>query len=145
MSFIAIKIKRLDPKATLPLMGSVQSAGFDLTSLERCVLEPTQRAALSTGLALEIPEGFEGQIRPRSGLALHEGLTVLNSPGTIDADFRGEIKVVCINLGHKSFTIEPGMRIAQLVISPVLRALFEEVDTLETTSRGHGGFGSSGY
>lgn len=128
----------------LPSCGSSHSAGFDLASTVSCRLEVGQRELIGTGLALAIPPGFEGQIRPRSGLALNQGLTVLNSPGTIDADYRGEIKVLCINLGQEPVTITCGLRMAQLVIAPVLKVSFLEVDVLEETQRGQGGFGSTG-
>jgi dUTP pyrophosphatase len=108
------------------------------------VLEPGQRIAVSTGLVLEIPEGYEGQVRPRSGLALREGVTVVNAPGTIDADYRGELKVLLVNLGSKTAEIKRGDRIAQLVIAPVSRARFEETCELSTSERGSGGFGSTG-
>jgi dUTP pyrophosphatase len=100
--------------------------------------------AIPTGFALEIPEGFEGQVRPRSGLAFKEGITVINAPGTIDADYRGEIKVLLVNLGNEPVLLHPGDRVAQLVISPVVRASVEEVDSLEDTTRGDGGFGHTG-
>ncbi len=102
------------------------------------------RAAVPTGIAMEIPPGFEGQVRPRSGRALEEGLTLVNSPGTVDADYRGEIKVLLVNLGNAPITIRPGDRIAQLVIAPVVRAEFVEVAELEPSSRGGGGFGHTG-
>jgi dUTP pyrophosphatase len=105
---------------------------------------PGGRCAVSTGLALAIPEGFEAQVRPRSGLALREGLTVVNSPGTIDSDYRGEVKVLLVNLGDRPVTIEPGQRVAQLVVAPVAQADFAVVDELADTERGEGGFGSTG-
>ena len=108
------------------------------------VIEPMARAAVPTGVALEIPPGFEGQVRPRSGRALEEGLALVNSPGTIDADYRGEIKVILINLGQEPITIGPGDRIAQLVIAPVARAQILEVDQLGDSTRGDGGFGHTG-
>jgi dUTP pyrophosphatase len=109
-----------------------------------CHLAPGDRAAVPTGLCIALPPGFEGQVRPRSGLALKSGVTVLNSPGTIDADYRGEIRVILINLGPERVTLRRGDRIAQLVIAPVLQAAWEEAETLETTARGAGGFGSTG-
>jgi dUTP pyrophosphatase len=111
---------------------------------EDVVILPLGRALISTGIRLEIPEGCEAQVRPRSGLAVSRGVTVLNSPGTIDSDYRGEIKVVLINLGSESFTVKNGDRIAQLVFSPVIRAVLEPVPALSETSRGSGGFGSTG-
>ncbi len=107
-------------------------------------LAPLTRVAVPTGFAIEIPPGFEGQVRPRSGLAFKEGVTVINAPGTIDADYRGEIKVILVNLGNDSVWIHHGDRIAQLVIAPVIRAEVEEVDSLEETTRGEGGFGHTG-
>jgi dUTP pyrophosphatase len=108
------------------------------------VLSPGARALVPTGLAFAIPAGYEGQVRPRSGLAAKHGVTVANAPGTIDWDYRGEVKVILINLGHEPFTIERGMRIAQLVIAPVTQAVIVESDTLDETDRGAGGFGSTG-
>ena len=107
-------------------------------------LEPGARTAVPTGLAMALPSGFEGQVRPRSGLAFRHGLTVANAPGTIDADYRGEVKVLLINLGTDPFTIERGMRIAQLVVAPVVQAVVTEVASLDETTRGAGGFGSTG-
>ena len=107
-------------------------------------LEPLNRTAVPTGIAVEIPNGFEGQVRARSGRALDEGLTLLNSPGTVDADYRGEIKVILVNLGKENITINPGERIAQLVIAPIAHAQLIEVEQLETTVRGAGGFGHTG-
>ena len=103
-----------------------------------------KRSLIPTGLFLQIPEGYEGQVRPRSGLAIMSGITVLNSPGTIDSDYRGEVKVVLVNLSEEPFTVAGGDRIAQLVISPVIRAAFQEVSLLDTSERGEGGFGSTG-
>lgn len=132
--------------ARLPVYSSYGSAGADLHAWldSPVLLPPMHRILISTGLCLQIPKGFEGQVRPRSGLATKHGITVLNSPGTIDSDYRGEIKVVLINLGQSSFTIENGDRIAQLVITPVIQAAFEEVPSLDTSERGEGGFGSTG-
>jgi dUTP pyrophosphatase len=107
-------------------------------------LRPGERAAVPTGLTMAIPPGFEGQVRPRSGLALRAGVTCLNTPGTIDADYRGEVKVILVNLGEADFTIRRGDRIAQLVIAPVTSAAWNEVQTLDATARGEGGFGSTG-
>ena len=123
-----------------------QSAGFDLTAdlPEAVALAPLQRKAIPAGIALEIPPGFEGQVRPRSGRALKEGVTLINSPGTIDADYRGEIKVLLLNLGERPVTIKPGERIAQLVIAPVVHARLVEVSRLRRSMRGAGGFGHTG-
>jgi dUTP pyrophosphatase len=130
----------------LPAYATPGSAGVDLTAaLDRPLeLRPGARAAVPTGIALALPEGFEAQVRPRSGLALKHGLAVLNSPGTIDADYRGEIRVILANLGSEPVTIARGERIAQLVVAPVSRVAFERVATLPATARGEGGFGSTG-
>ena len=125
---------------------SEAAAGLDLAAAidTPVVLEPGARAAVGTGLVLEIPPGYEGQVRPRSGNAIRRGLTLVNAPGTIDCDFRGECCVLLINLGSEAVTIESGDRIAQLVIAPVVQAEIEEVDEIEDTERGAGGFGSTG-
>lgn len=130
----------------MPRYATALSAGADLLAAvgEPVVLAPGGRVAVPTGLVLEIPPGYEGQVRPRSGLALHRGVTVANAPGTIDADFRGEVKVLLINLGPEPVTITRGDRIAQLVIAPVVRVRLEEVEELGDTGRGAGGFGSTG-
>ncbi len=129
-----------------PSYQSAGCAGADLRAAlpGELVLEPGQRAAVPTGLRLQIPAGYEAQVRPRSGLALEHGVTVLNSPGTIDADYRGEIKVILINLGHERFTVRPGDRIAQLVFAAAVRAEFERRPRLADSARGEGGFGSTG-
>jgi len=128
----------------LPFYATEHSAGLDLFSAVDEVIRPMERKLIPTGIAIELPEGFEAQIRPRSGLALRHGITLLNSPATIDADYRGEIKVLLINLGEEEFIIKRGDRIAQMVISQVVRVEWEEVEELSTTSRGEGGFGSTG-
>lgn len=130
----------------LPSYETAGAAGMDLRAAvtDDLVLQPSIRLAVPTGLVLEIPEGFEGQVRPRSGLALKNGITCLNSPGTIDWDYRGEVKVILANLGSEPFTITRGMRIAQLVIAPVTRVVVEEISQLSETARGVGGFGSTG-
>ena len=120
------------------------AAGLDIVAAEDLVLEPGQRHAVATGFAIAIPEGYEVQVRPRSGLALKHGITCLNTPGTIDHDYRGEVKVILANLGSEAFAVRRGERIAQLVPAPVLKAAFREVETLGETSRGAGGFGSTG-
>lgn len=117
---------------------------MDLTASQTVQINPGHRQLVKTGLFLEIPEGFEGQVRPRSGLALKHGITVLNAPGTIDSDYRGELCILLINHGPDSFLIEPGDRIAQLVIAPVVQVILEESENLEETQRGSGGFGSTG-
>ena len=142
-----VKIRRVRPSSLpLPRYQSAHAAGLDLVADIETALEiaPMARAAVSTGIALEIPPGFEGQVRPRSGRALAEGLTLINSPGTVDADYRGEVKVLLVNLGSAVVTILPGDRIAQLVIAPVVRADLVEVTELEPSSRGSGGFGHTG-
>ena len=141
-----IPVKRLRPDAVLPRAMSELAAGMDLCAAldGPLVLAPGERRAVPTGLALAIPPGWEGQVRPRSGLALKRGLTVLNAPGTIDADYRGELMVLLVNLDSGEQVIEPGERIAQLVIAPVARAELCEVAELDSTSRGAGGFGSTG-
>lgn len=128
----------------LPTYTTAGSAGADLRLAEDLTLQPGARALALTGLSMAIPLGFEGQVRPRSGLAVKHGLTVLNAPGTIDADYRGEIKVPLINLGAETLELTRGMRIAQLVIAPVTQAAFQPVDDLDQTERGEGGFGSTG-
>lgn len=142
-----IKVRRTRPSSLpLPRYQSAHAAGMDLLADIEAPLEiaPLKRAAVPAGIALEIPLGFEGQVRPRSGRALEEGLTLVNAPGTIDADYRGEIKVLLVNLGSAPITIRPGERIAQLVIAPVARAELLEAAELEPSSRGGGGFGHTG-
>ena len=130
----------------LPQYATPQSAGVDLRAdtREDIVLPPLGRAMVPTGLYLEIPAGYEAQVRPRSGLAAKKGVTVLNSPGTIDADYRGEVRVILVNLSSEPFTIVPGERIAQMVFARHEQVEWEEVDTLEESERGAGGFGSTG-
>jgi len=139
-----LKIKKLNEEAVIPAYQSELAAGFDLHSIEDYILKPGERKLIKTGLAFEIESGYEMQIRPRSGLAFKHGITVLNSPGTIDADYRGEIMVLLINLGDEDFEIKKGDRIAQAVIAPVVQATFIEADKLSETKRGSGGFGSTG-
>jgi dUTP diphosphatase len=142
-----VKVKRLRKSVrALPSYQSLHAAGMDLMAdLEApLALAPLERAAVPTGIALEIPAGFEGQVRPRSGRALNEGLTVVNAPGTIDADYRGEVKVLLVNLGAAPIEIRSGDRIAQLVIAPVVRAEVVEVENLAQSPRGAGGFGHTG-
>ena len=130
----------------LPSYATAQSAGMDLYAAidQDHVLGPNQRQLIPAGIAIALPEGFEAQIRPRSGLALKHGITVLNTPGTIDADYRGEIKVLLVNLGQEPFTISRGMRVAQMVIAPFIQGSWQQQETLEKTARGAGGFGSTG-
>ncbi|HLI10077.1 MAG TPA: dUTP diphosphatase [Alphaproteobacteria bacterium] len=131
----------------LPAYATPGSAGMDIAAaVERdLVLAPGARAVVPTGFAIALPEGYEAQVRPRSGLAARHGITVLNSPGTVDADYRGEVGVILANLGAKDFTISRGMRVAQLVIAPVARAVLHEVAELPRSMRGQGGFGSTGH
>ena len=130
----------------LPFYATPQAAGMDLKANIDSVwtLQPMERKLIPTGLKIQLPEGFEAQVRPRSGLALKHGITVLNAPGTIDADYRGEIGVILINLGQEPFEIQPGERIAQLVIARYEKAEWKEVELLNETNRGAGGFGSTG-
>jgi dUTP pyrophosphatase len=141
-----IEITRLAHGADLPLpsYATAGAAGLDLRAAEALTLKPSARALVATGIAIALPENYEAQVRPRSGLAVKFGVTVLNSPGTIDCDYRGEIKVPLINHGDVDFVIERGDRIAQMVIAPVTQAVLHEVTHLEETLRGTGGFGSSG-
>lgn len=131
---------------SLPAYATEQSAGLDLSAAidGKLELAPGQRTLVPTGIAIALPRGYEAQIRPRSGLAAKNGVTVLNTPGTIDADYRGEIKVILINLGQETFVIERGMRIAQMVVAKHERAAWDIVDFLDETARGSGGFGSTG-
>ena len=144
---LIVKVKRLRGSLLpLPAYHSGGAAGMDLLAdVEQAItVWPLERCAVPTGIALEIPAGFEGQVRPRSGRAMRDGLTLLNTPGTIDSDYRGEIQVILVNLGRDSVTIEPGDRVAQLVIAPVVRAILVEVEELTDTHRGGGGFGHTG-
>jgi dUTP pyrophosphatase len=143
---VRVRFRKLKPNAATPRYMSEHAAGLDLASasVEPIHIEPGARLGVPTGLSLEIPVGFEGQVRPRSGLALRAGVTVLNAPGTIDADYRGEVVVLLVNLGSQTYTINSGDRIAQLVIAPVTRGEFEETTELSTTDRGDGGFGHTG-
>ena len=148
MSDVAVAVTRLpgNDDIALPRYETEQSAGLDLSAAvpAAVMLAPGGRATIPTGLAIALPPGYEAQIRPRSGLAARRGVTVLNAPGTIDADYRGEIKVVLANLGAEPFAVERGMRIAQMVVAPVTRVAWNEVGTLPESARGGGGFGSTG-
>jgi dUTP pyrophosphatase len=137
---------KLDPGAVLPSYETAGAAGADLKARLNgpVLIPPLGRARIPTGLALELPPGYEAQIRPRSGLAARNGVTVLNAPGTVDSDYRGELGVILINLGQEPFTARDGDRIAQIVIAPVVRALMVEAASLSETERGEGGFGSTG-
>lgn len=142
--FYNLKLKRVDPDAKLPYRANKGDAGLDLFSIEEKVIEPGETALIRTGIQIELPKGTEAQVRPRSGLALKHSVTILNSPGTIDQGYRGEINVILINHGRELFQVEKQMRIAQMVIAPVLSVTLEEIDTLSASERGEGGFGSSG-
>ncbi len=148
MSEIPVSIRQLPNGDGLPLpaYATAQSSGLDLAAAlsDDVVIGPGEHAIVPTGVAIALPDGFEAQVRPRSGLAAKHGVTVLNSPGTIDTDYRGEIRVVLANHGAASFTVSRGMRIAQLVIAPVSRIVWNEVDALADSPRGEGGFGSTG-
>tara|TARA_B100001093_G_scaffold162369_1_gene154792 strand:- start:2663 stop:3103 length:441 start_codon:yes stop_codon:yes gene_type:complete len=141
-----ILIKRLSKEATLPKYETEGSSGLDLAACvdKNIEIKPGKSEIIPTGLAVSIPQNFEIQIRPRSGLAAKSQISVLNTPGTIDADYRGELKVILINLSDKSFIVEKGLRIAQMVLCPVMKAKFKEVESLEDTKRGSSGFGSTG-
>lgn len=141
---IQVKYIRIHQNAKVPQKTHDDDAGFDLFAVEEFVLHPQEYTCIPTGLSIELPSGTEAQIRPRSGLAAKHGVTVLNTPGTIDAGYRGEIKVIMINHGKEDFPIHPGMRIAQMVIKPLYDTSFEEAFTLEESARGEHGFGSSG-
>lgn len=148
MSALSVPVQRLAHGADLPLpaYATADAAGLDLLAAldQSMMLGPLARALVPTGIAIALPQGFEAQVRPRSGLAAKHGITVLNSPGTIDADYRGEIKVILVNLSAETFEIEPGMRIAQMVIAPVTQIAWIERADLDGTARGAGGFGSTG-
>ena len=141
-----LQIKKLDPNATIPFYASGLAAGMDLSypGLDPINIAPQCLKLIPSGIAIALPKGYEAQIRPRSGLAAKHSITVLNSPGTIDSDYRGEIKVILINHGHQDFLVEPGMRIAQMIIAEYTSVKIEVVETLAQTERGEGGFGSTG-
>jgi dUTP pyrophosphatase len=141
-----LRVKKKNEGVTLPKYETSGSAGLDIKAFipSDMAIPPMGRVKIPTGLFLEIPEGYEAQIRPRSGLAYKWGISILNSPGTIDSDYRGELEVILINIGSEPFTVKNGDRIAQMVISPVVRASVAEVERLSETKRGSGGFGSTG-
>ena len=145
---VAVAVKRLPHNADLPLpeYESVAASGMDLPAAieSDLIIKPGERQLVPTGLAIALPEGYEAQIRPRSGLALRNGVTILNTPGTIDSDYRGEVKVILVNFSNCNFIIQRGMRIAQMVIAPVLQVSLMDVDVLPETTRGEDGFGSTG-
>lgn len=148
MSHPPLRVLRLDPRAALPKYQSDLAAGLDLAAClaegQSLTIEPGRIATVRTGLSIAVPPGYEAQVRPRSGLATKHGITLPNSPGTIDADYRGEVLIPLINLGREPFTIEHGTRIAQMVIAPVARVEVIEADALDVTVRGAAGFGSTG-
>lgn len=146
MTAVDIQVKRLHQSAQLPAYMTELAAGMDLFACldQALLLAPGERCLVGTGIALAIPAGYEGQVRPRSGLAIKKGVTLVNAPGTIDADYRGEIKIVLINHGQEQVTVMPGERIAQLIIAPVHRARLTTVQELDATARNRGGFGHTG-
>lgn len=139
-----LKVLRTDPAAQLPTYAHPGDAGMDVRSIEDVTIAPGGRALVHTGLVFMLPPDAEAQVRPRSGLALRHGITVLNSPGTIDAGYRGEVGVILVNLGSEPFAVEKGMKIAQIVVAPVSQAEISEVSEVDSTDRGAGGFGSTG-
>lgn len=141
---VKVHVKRLSPEAKIPKMARKGDVAFDLYSTIDYELRPGERFAVPTGIAVEIPPGYEGQVRPRSGLALKEGITVLNTPGTVDSGYRGEVHTIMINHNVEPFNVTKGMRISQLAIRPVPEVEFIEVEELSDTERGEGGFGSTG-
>ena len=143
-SQLEVLITRLDPAVPLPAYARPGDAGVDLAAAEDVDLEPGERAVVRTGIAIALPDGYAGFVHPRSGLAARHGITVLNAPGTVDADYRGEVSVLLINHGDAPFAIRRGERIAQMVIAPVAQAQLVAVDQLSTTDRGSGGYGSTG-
>ena len=144
MNIMKVKVKRLDDRAVVPHYAHPGDAGLDLFAVEDVVLAPGASAVVGTGIAIELPPDTEAQVRPRSGLAAKSQITVLNTPGTIDEGYRGEVGVILINHGREHFEVKVGMKIAQMVIKPVLRVEVEEVSELSDTRRGAGGFGSTG-
>lgn len=141
---VSVKIVRDNTDIQLPEYATPQSAGMDLRANEELTIAPGDIKSVGTGLHIELPEGYEAQVRPRSGLALKKGVSIPNAPGTIDADYRGEIRVILVNLGKSDFQIKKGDRIAQMVIAPVTRVIWNAVDSLESSTRQSGGFGSTG-
>jgi dUTP pyrophosphatase len=141
---VKLNVKRLSPTATLPSYSHPGDAGLDLYASVAVAIEPGETRLVGTGISIELPPNTEAQIRPRSGLALKQGITVLNTPGTIDQGYRGEVGVILINHGRSRFDVQPGMKIAQMVVAPFVRVTVEEAGELTSTARGHGGFGSTG-
>ncbi len=144
MKRLGVKVKILNPEAIIPKYQTEEAAGFDLHSVEEKTIKAGERDVVKTGLAISLPKGYELQIRPRSGLALKNGITVLNTPGTVDSDYRGELMVILINTSKEDFVIKKGDRIAQAVIKEILQADFVVVEELDSTERGASGFGSTG-
>jgi len=140
-----LRVRKLKPEAILPSYARDGDAGLDLFAATHVVIPPGKSALVPTGIAIELPSGTEAQVRPRSGLALKHALTVLNTPGTVDEGYRGEVGVILINHGASAFTVEPGMKIAQMVVSPRIQVAVVEVEELSDTQRGAGGFGSTGH
>lgn len=141
---MTVKFRKSDPEATLPSYAHLGDAGMDVRSVEELVIQPGGRALVHTGLVMMLPPGYEAQVRPRSGLALKNGVTVLNTPGTIDEGYRGEVGVILANFGSEPFRVEKGAKIAQIVVAPCTRAEIVETDDVDDTARGAGGFGSTG-
>ncbi len=141
---LIVKIKKVHPDAKIPKLAHEGDAGYDLYANEEVVLKPLERKLVGTGIAVAIPIGYEGQVRPKSGLAIGHGITILNTPGTIDAGYRGEIKAIVINLGDKEYKIEKGKKICQLVFNKIEHPAIVETEELDGTTRGEGGFGSTG-
>ena len=139
-----VKVKKLGSDAKVPKLEHEGDAGFDLYSNENLVLKPMERALVGTGISIAFPKGFEAQVRPKSGLAIKHGITLLNTPGTIDAGYRGEVKVIVANLGNEDYSIEKGKKICQVVFNKIEEPEVEEVEELDETTRGEGGFGSTG-
>ena len=144
MKKLGVKVKILNPNAIVPKYQTEEAAGFDLPSIEEKTIKAGERDVIKTGLAVALPKGYELQVRPRSGLALKNGITVLNTPGTVDSDYRGELMVILLNTSNEDFAVKKGDRIAQAVIKEILQADFAVVDELDSTERGTGGFGSTG-
>ena len=143
---VKILIKRLSSKVTMPQYKTIGSSGMDIAAFldNEILIKPSEKKIIPTGIKLKIPKGYEVQIRPRSGLAANNDITVLNTPGTIDSDYRGEIKVILFNHGKNIFKVENGLRVAQMVLCPVIEAELSEVEIIDETERGEGGFGSTG-
>ena len=141
---MTVKFRKIDPAAILPSYAHPGDAGMDVRSVEELVIEPGDRSLVRTGLVMMLPPGYEAQVRPRSGLAIKNGVTVLNTPGTIDEGYRGEVGVILANFGAEPFKVEKGAKIAQIVIAPCTRAEIVETDEVDATERGEGGFGSTG-